>query len=89
MKKELKQQIEKEERWIDFLEGELEPSLAEDLGHMLESDEEIKALVEEYKGIKAYMAKIDDSGTVPEDESYYDSLQEKIQEKNVVCIKYT
>lgn len=78
MKKDLKKQIENEERWIDYLEGDLEPSLAEDLERMLEGDSEVKALVEEYEGIKAYMNKVDSSEDIPTEDTYFANMHDKI-----------
>lgn len=78
MKKDLKEQVENEERWIDYLEGELEPSLAEDLARMLEGDEEAKALVDEYEGIKAYMGKVDEKEALPTEEDYFENMHDKI-----------
>jgi hypothetical protein len=81
MSKDLKDKILEEERWIDYLEGELEPSLAEDLERVLEHDEDLKALVGEYEGIKAYLGKLDQDELLPQEDDYYDQMSEKIMAK--------
>lgn len=81
MSKDLKKQILEEERWIDYLEGELEPSLAEDLEKVLDHDDDLKELVGEYEGIKAYLGKLDQDELLPQDEDYYDQMSERIMAK--------
>ncbi|MFK8138637.1 MAG: hypothetical protein AB8E15_09780 [Bdellovibrionales bacterium] len=79
--KSLEDHIKEEEQWIDFLEGELDPSLEEDLRLMLNNDEETAAMVQEYQALRAYVENEDKnemSASLPTDEKYFVNLHDKI-----------
>lgn len=78
MGKDLKSKVANEEKWIDYLEGELEPSLAEDLERILEGDEETKKLVDDYRGVKAFMEKTELVPEIPNEDEFFAGLHDKI-----------
>lgn len=72
---------QKEERWIDFLEDELERSLKEDLSIIATHSEEDQKLL---KSLQKTRHLLETAGpyetSIPIDEAYYDSLHDKIMQ---------
>ena len=75
---DFKSKIANEEKWIDYLEGELEPSLAEDFERMLEGDEEAKKLVHDYQSVKAFMEKNEPVFEIENEDLFFDKMHDKI-----------
>ena len=70
---------ENEELWINYLEGELEPSLKEDLDIQLNSSLEAQKLVSQYKRLKSEIKSL---GHVPSlSQEYHDKLHGKVMDR--------
>ncbi len=66
-----------EEWWLEFLEGETDPSLKADLEVLLKSSSADRALLERWKRAKAWVGSTDDI-VLPEDGRVYDRMHAKI-----------
>lgn len=70
---------ENEQLWIDYLEGELDPSFKQDLDIQLNHSPEAQKLTSQYIRLKSEIKNLD---TVPSfSRKYYDDLHNKIMNK--------
>ena len=70
---------ESEELWINYLEGELEPSLKQDLDIQLEHSLEAQKLISEYKKLKLEIKSLGHAQSFSQE--YHDQLHDKIMDK--------
>ena len=70
---------ENEELWINYLEGELEPSLKQDLDIQLNHSTEAQELVSQYKRLKSEIRSLGDAPAFSQE--YHDKLHDKVMDK--------
>lgn len=73
----MKERQEDQDIWIDFLEGEVDPSLREDLARMLQNKPAAQAAVNDYARIKKGVKKTNDI-KLNLDDQYFENLHSKI-----------